>query len=107
VLASKGLSSEVGQACSYLKREQLEADTDGFNLLLKTLLDAEFTQLTMDCFRLMKLWDSEPDRTTYVTLVKGLESLGETDLSAQMRLEAESDYGDLWDFFDEEEAIDA
>ncbi|KAI5014666.1 hypothetical protein ZWY2020_056056 [Hordeum vulgare] len=106
VLASKGLRSEVGKACSYLKREQLEPDTDGFNLLLKTLLDAEFTQLTMDCFRLMKLWDSEPDRTTYITLVKGLESLGEMDLSAKMRLEAESDYGDLWDFFEEEETIE-
>uniref|UniRef100_A0ACD5URM5 Uncharacterized protein n=1 Tax=Avena sativa TaxID=4498 RepID=A0ACD5URM5_AVESA len=105
VLASKGLRSEVGKACSYLKREQLEPDTDGFNLLLKTLLDAEFTQLTMDCFRLMKLWDSEPDRVTYGTLVKGLESLGEMDLSAATRLEAESDYGDQWDFFDEEDMI--
>lgn len=50
--------------------------------------------------------DSEPDRATCITLVKGLESLGEMDLSAEMRLEAESDYQDLWDFFDEEEMTD-
>lgn len=106
MLASKGLLSEVSKACSYLKREQLEPDTDGFNLLLKTLLDAEFTQLTMDCFRLMKLWNSEPDRITYRTLINGLESLGEMDLSAKMRLEAENDYGDLWDYLDEEEMIE-
>lgn len=106
VFASKGLRSEVGKACSYLKREQLEPDTDGFNLLLKALLDAEFTQLTMDCFRLMKLWDSEPDRITYRTLIKGLESLGEMDLSAEIRLEAENDYGDHLDFLDEEDMVE-
>ncbi|XP_062185993.1 pentatricopeptide repeat-containing protein At1g62350-like [Phragmites australis] len=102
VLASKGLRSEVDRACSYLKREQLEPDTDGFNLLLKTLLDAGFTQLTMDCFRLMKLWDSDPDRITYRTLIKGLESLGKMDLSPDVRLEAENEYGSL-DFLDEVE----
>lgn len=106
MFASKGLRSEVGKACSYLKREQLEPDTDGFNLLLKALLDAEFTQLTMDCFRLMKLWDSEPDRITYRTLIKGLESLGEMDLSAEIRLEAENDYGDHLDFLDEEDMVE-
>jgi hypothetical protein len=102
VLASKGLRSEVEKACSYLKREQLEPDTDGFNLLLKALLDAEFTHLTMDCFRLMKLWDSDPDRITYRTLIRGLESLGKMDLSADIRLEAENEYGSL-DFLDEVE----
>ncbi|KAL6882563.1 hypothetical protein ACP4OV_011253 [Aristida adscensionis] len=101
-LASKGLRSEVDKACSYLKREQLEPDTDGFNLLLKTLLDAEFTQLAMDCFRLMKLWDSDPDRITYRTLIKGLESLGKMSLSADIRMEAENEYGSL-DFLDKEE----
>uniref|UniRef100_A0A0E0KRV0 Pentacotripeptide-repeat region of PRORP domain-containing protein n=1 Tax=Oryza punctata TaxID=4537 RepID=A0A0E0KRV0_ORYPU len=105
VLASKGLRSEVDKVCSYLKREQLEPDTEGFNLLLKALLDAEFTQLSMDCFRLMKLWDSDPDRITYRTLIKGLESLGGMGLSADIRLEAQNDYGDL-DFLDEEEMID-
>uniref|UniRef100_A0A0D9W676 Pentacotripeptide-repeat region of PRORP domain-containing protein n=1 Tax=Leersia perrieri TaxID=77586 RepID=A0A0D9W676_9ORYZ len=105
VLASKGLRTEVDKVCSYLKREQLEPDTEGFNILLKALLDAEFTQLTMDCFRLMKLWDSDPDRVTYRTLVKGLESLGGIDLSSDIKLEAQNDYGDL-DFLDEEEMID-
>ncbi|GJN02597.1 hypothetical protein PR202_ga19964 [Eleusine coracana subsp. coracana] len=100
VLASKGLRSEVEKACSYLKREQLEPDTEGFNLLLKALLDAGFTQLAMDCFRLMKLWDSDPDRVTYRTLIRGLESLGKMILSADLRLEAESEYGSL-DFLDE------
>ncbi|KAF0913075.1 hypothetical protein E2562_020228 [Oryza meyeriana var. granulata] len=105
VLANKGLRSEVDKVCSHLKREQLEPDTEGFNLLLKAFLDAEFTQLTMDCFRLMKLWDSDPDRITYKTLIKGLESLGEMDLSADIKLEAQNDYGDL-DFLDDEEMID-
>ncbi|XP_006652408.2 protein THYLAKOID ASSEMBLY 8, chloroplastic-like [Oryza brachyantha] len=105
VLASQGLRSDVDKVCSYLKREQLEADTEGFNWLLKALLDAEFTQLSMDCFRLMKLWDSDPDRVTYKTLIKGLESLGEMDLSADIKLEAQNDYGDL-DFLDEEDMID-
>ncbi|RLM74982.1 hypothetical protein C2845_PM15G11680 [Panicum miliaceum] len=100
VLASKGLRSEVDKACSYLKREQLEPDTEGFNLLLKALLDAAFTQLTLDCFRLMKLWDSDPHRITYTTLIKGLESLGKMELSDGIRLEAENDYGSL-DFLDE------
>lgn len=54
----------------------------------------------------MKLWNSEPDRITYRTLINGLESLGEMDLSAKMRLEAENDYGDLWDYLDEEEMIE-
>jgi hypothetical protein len=80
----------------------LEPDSDGFNLLLKALLDAEFTHLTMDCFRLMKLWDSDPDRITYRTLIRGLESLGKMDLSADIRLEAENEYGSL-DFLDEVE----
>jgi len=102
VLASKGLRSEVDKACSYLKREQLEPDTEGFNLLLKALLDAGFTQLTLDCFRLMKLWDSDPDKITYTTLIKGLGSLGKMELSAGIRLEAENDYGSL-DFLDEVE----
>jgi hypothetical protein len=106
VLASKGLRTEVDRACSYLKREQLEPDTEGFNLLLKALLDSGFTQLTLDCFRLMKLWDSDPDRITYTTLIKGLESLGKMELSAGIRLEAENDYGSL-DFLDEVEIDEA
>ncbi|CAL5068434.1 unnamed protein product [Urochloa decumbens] len=106
VLANKGLRSEVDKACSYLKREQLEPDTEGFNLLLKALLDAGFTQLALDCFRLMKLWDSDPDRITYTTLIKGLESLGKMDLCAGIQLEAENDYGSL-DFLDEVETEEA
>lgn len=106
MLASKGLRSDVDKACSYLKREQLEPDTEGFNLLLKALMDAGFTQLSMDCFRLMKLWDSNPDRITYKTLIKGLESLGKMELCAGIRLEAENDYGSL-DFLDEEETEEA
>ena len=42
-----------------MNREQLEPETEGFNLLLKALLDAGFAELTMDCFRLVKLWDSD------------------------------------------------
>lgn len=106
MLASKGLQSEVDKACSYLKREQLEPDTEGFNLLLKALLDAGFTQLAMDCFRLMKLWDSDPDRITYTTLIKGLESVGKMELCAGIQSEAENDYGSL-DFLDEVEIKEA
>uniref|UniRef100_A0A0A9E092 Pentatricopeptide repeat-containing protein n=1 Tax=Arundo donax TaxID=35708 RepID=A0A0A9E092_ARUDO len=56
----------------------------------------------MDCFRLMKLWDSDPDRITYRTLIKGIESQGKMELSADIRSEAENEYGSL-DFLDEED----
>ncbi|KAJ0987115.1 hypothetical protein J5N97_005471 [Dioscorea zingiberensis] len=103
VLASNGLYKEVDQICSYLKKEHWEADIEGFNSLLKTLLEFDFTQTAMDCFRLMKLWESEPDDLTYRILIQGLESKGEMDLSVAVREEAEEHFGRSLDFLDEKE----
>lgn len=103
VLASNGLYKEVDQICSYLKKEQWEADTEGFNSLLKTLFEFGFTQTAMDCFRLMKLWESEPDDLTYRILIHGLESKGEADLSVTIREEAKEHFGETLDFLDEKE----
>ncbi|CAL9124088.1 unnamed protein product [Musa textilis] len=93
VLASCGLPEEVEKVCSYLKMEHLDADTEGFNLVLRTLLDFGFVQAAMDCFRLMKLWESEPDESTYAILINGLKAKGEIDLSVLVREEAEQHLG--------------
>nr|XP_018682803.1 PREDICTED: pentatricopeptide repeat-containing protein At1g62350-like [Musa acuminata subsp. malaccensis] len=93
VLASCGLPEKVEKVCSYLKMEHLDADTEGFNLVLRTLLDFGFVQAAMDCFRLMKLWESEPDESTYAILINGLKAEGEVDLSVSVREEAEQHLG--------------
>ncbi|XP_072992236.1 protein THYLAKOID ASSEMBLY 8-like, chloroplastic [Typha latifolia] len=105
VLASSGLHEKVEKVCSFLKVEYLEPDTEGFNLLLKKLLEFGFTQLSMDCFRLMKLWESEPDESTYSILINGLDSKGEKDLSFSVRLEAENYFGGPIDFLEEKEEL--
>ncbi|RWV77808.1 hypothetical protein BHE74_00036253 [Ensete ventricosum] len=93
VLASCGLPEKVEKVCSCLKMEHLDADTEGFNLVLRTLLDFGFVQAAMDGFRLMKLWESEPDESTYAILINCLEALGEIDLSVLVREEAEQHVG--------------
>ncbi|OAY63262.1 pentatricopeptide repeat-containing protein At2g36240-like [Ananas comosus] len=105
VLASSGLNEKVELMCSYLKAESLEADTEGFNSLLKVLLEFGFTHLAVDCFRLMKLWESDPDETTYRVLINGLESKGEMDLYSSLRLEAENYFGGPLEFLGEKEEI--
>ncbi|PKU81549.1 pentatricopeptide repeat-containing protein At1g62350-like [Dendrobium catenatum] len=101
VLAKSGLYEKVEQVCSYLKTECLEPDTEGFNLLMKTLLEYGFTQTAMDCFRLMKLWESEPDEHTFRILISGLESNGDKDSAIAIRAEAKKQLGRTLEFFEE------
>ncbi|XP_042444161.1 pentatricopeptide repeat-containing protein At1g62350-like [Zingiber officinale] len=98
LLASCSLPEEAEQVFSYLKTEHLGADTEGFNSLLKTLLEFGFIASAMDCFRLMKLWESEPDESTYSILINGLKAKGETDLSMSIRHEAEQHMGGSLEF---------
>ncbi|XP_010932093.1 pentatricopeptide repeat-containing protein At1g62350 isoform X2 [Elaeis guineensis] len=105
VLASNDLLEKVELICSYLKKEHLEADTEGFNLLLKTLLEFGFTHSAMDCYRLMKLWDSEPDESTFRILINGLESKGEMDLSIALRQEGEMYFGRPLEFSEKTEEM--
>lgn len=98
VLASNGLLDKVELVCSYLKTECWEADTEGFNSLMGTLLEFGFTQYAMDCYRLMKLWNIEPDESTFRILINGLESMGEMDLSMALKQEGEMYFGGPLDF---------
>ncbi|WOK95405.1 pentatricopeptide repeat-containing protein [Canna indica] len=103
VLASCSLTEKVEHVLSYLKMEHLDADTEGFNLLLRTLLDFGYIQPAMECFRLMKLWESEPDLSTYVILINGLKAKEEIDLSNLVRQEAEQHFGESLEFLEQNE----
>lgn len=103
VLANNGLHEKVEHICSYLLRECLEPDTEGFNMLLRTLLNFGFNHAAMDCFRLMKLWESEPDESTFRILIHGLESNGEIDLSVAVKHEAEKYFDGHLEFLEEKE----
>jgi len=105
VLANNDLYDKVEQICSYLKKEYLEPDTEGFNMLLKTLLNLGFNNTAMDCFRLMKLWESEPDESTFRILIHGLESNGEMDLSVAVKREAEKYFDGHLEFLEEKEEM--
>lgn len=101
VLAKGGLREKVEQACSYLKAECLEPDTEGFNLLIKILLEYGFTKTAMDCFRLMKLWESEPDEFTFRIMISGLESNGDKYNAVSVRAEAEKQLGEPLKYLEE------
>jgi pentatricopeptide repeat protein len=105
VLARMNLQKELEQTCSWLKREYyLEADTERFNLLIGVLLEFGFVHLAMDCYRLMKLWECEPDECTYKVLIHGLESRGnKMDISHSLRLDAKKQFGASLDFLNEKE----
>ncbi|ONK68673.1 uncharacterized protein A4U43_C05F14700 [Asparagus officinalis] len=105
VLANNGLKEKVEQICSYLKKECLEPDTEGFNMLLRTLLNFGFNNTAMDCFRLMKLWESEPDESTFRILINGLESNGELDLLLSVKDEAEKYFDGNLEFLEEGEQL--
>ncbi|CAA6672305.1 unnamed protein product [Spirodela intermedia] len=102
VLARNGSLEEVERVCSYLMMERWDPDTEGFNSLLRTLLDFGRIHTTMDCYRLMKLWESDPDEATFKILICGLESMGEMDIAASLKQEAERYFGSL-DFLEEDE----
>ncbi|XP_059654110.1 protein THYLAKOID ASSEMBLY 8-like, chloroplastic [Cornus florida] len=96
VLASNGLFEKVELLFMQLKMESsLEPDTEGFNALLESLMINNFTGMAMECFQLMKTTGCEPDKSSFKIMINGLESEGETGLSAIVRLEAQKCYGFL------------
>ncbi|KAJ3684718.1 hypothetical protein LUZ61_013882 [Rhynchospora tenuis] len=102
LLAKSNLIKELQHTCSLLKREyHIQADTETFNLFLQVLLEFGHLHLALDSFRLMKLWDCEPDQDTYTILIPKLQSLGEIDVSHSLRLEAKKRYGTSLDFLQE------
>ncbi|KAK9064919.1 hypothetical protein SSX86_016302 [Deinandra increscens subsp. villosa] len=104
-LARNGLYDKVDAIFLELKREKgrLEAKTEGFNVLLESLMTYNLIEAAMDCFELMKQVGCEPDRSTFKLLVVGLESKGETRHSESIRQEAYKYYGDTLEFVDEQE----
>uniref|UniRef100_A0A1D1Y6F0 Pentatricopeptide repeat-containing protein At2g35130 n=1 Tax=Anthurium amnicola TaxID=1678845 RepID=A0A1D1Y6F0_9ARAE len=105
VLARNGLLKQIELVCSFLKMESWGPDTEGFNSLLRTLLHLGFIHTTMDCFRLMKLWESDPDESTFRILINGLESKGEMYISVTVREEAQKLFGTSLHFLEEDEEM--
>lgn len=107
VLARNSLYDEVDMIFSVLKSEKsrLEAKTEGFNVLLETLMSYNLVELAMDSFELMKEVGCEPDRSTFKLLVSHLESKGETSLSESIRKEAHKYYGESIEFVDEQDKM--
>ncbi|KAI7754387.1 hypothetical protein M8C21_010955 [Ambrosia artemisiifolia] len=106
-LARNGLYDKVDIIVHELKAEKgrLEAKTEGFNMLLESLMSYNLVKATMDCFELMKEVGCEPDRSTFKLLVAELDSKGETALSDSIRQEAFRYYGDSLVFTDEQEEV--
>ncbi|KAK3031629.1 hypothetical protein RJ639_037377 [Escallonia herrerae] len=73
----------------------LEPDIKGFNALLDTSMSFKMTGLAIECFYLMKSVGCEPDRLTFRILIKGLESDGETSLSATLSRKRRDDMVNL------------
>ncbi|XP_078432685.1 protein THYLAKOID ASSEMBLY 8-like, chloroplastic [Wolffia australiana] len=107
LLARSGSPAQVEQVYSYLMMERWNPDTKGFNSLFQTLLDLGRVRQAMDCFRLMKLWESDPDEQTFKILILGFESVGEKETAASLRSEAEKIFGSLDFLTEEEEAVSA
>lgn len=104
VLGSNGMFDKVELIFRKLKTESsLEPDSEGFNAVLKSLMGFNIVGLAMECFYLMKAKGCEPDRTTFKILINGLESNGETSLSASVRQEAEKYYGKSLEFLEVQE----
>lgn len=106
VLATNGMFEMVERVFLYLQMESsLEADTENFNSLLRTLMEFSIIRLAMECFHLMQVVGCEPDKSTFRILINGLESKGETDLSAIVRKEAEKNFGGSLEFLEEQEDV--
>ncbi|XP_042509506.1 protein THYLAKOID ASSEMBLY 8-like, chloroplastic [Macadamia integrifolia] len=106
VLASNGMLDMVERLFLYLKMEScLDSDTEGFNALLKALMEFGTTGLVMDCFHLMKVVGCAPDKSTFRILIDGLELKGETTFSAVVRKEAEKHFGGPLEFLEEEQDL--
>ncbi|KAF5816804.1 putative tetratricopeptide-like helical domain superfamily [Helianthus annuus] len=108
-LARSGLHDNINIIVHEMKAEKgrLEAKTEGFNLLLESLMSYNLIEAAMDCFELMKEVDCEPDRSTFKLLVAQLDSKGETGLSESIRKEAFRYYGDSIEFVNEQEEVTA
>lgn len=106
VLARNGMFDKVELIFNKLKSESsLEPDLPGFNKVLKSLMDFKNFGLAVECFYLMKAKGCDPDRTSFKILINGLESNGETNLSASVRQEAEKYYGETLEFLERQEDV--
>ncbi|XP_058070347.1 protein THYLAKOID ASSEMBLY 8-like, chloroplastic [Magnolia sinica] len=103
VLASNGLFEKVELLLSYMKMEIVDADIEGFNAVLRTLMEFGISQTAMECFLLMKEVNCEPDEITFRILINGFESMGEVGLSAIVRQEAGKYFGGSMEFLEEKE----
>ncbi|XP_068652080.1 protein THYLAKOID ASSEMBLY 8, chloroplastic-like isoform X2 [Aristolochia californica] len=83
VLASNGLFDKVEQIISYLKKENLAPDTEGFNTLLKTLIEFRIFHSVMECFHLMK---GEAFRSRYQNWVHDPECIQDLPSSRALQL---------------------
>ncbi|KDP47029.1 hypothetical protein JCGZ_10756 [Jatropha curcas] len=107
VMASNGHLEQVQLLCAYLKSENnLVVETEAFGALLTTLVSFNLTRLAMECYDFMKAVGYEPDRSTFRTLINGLESIGESSASAILRQDAQKYYGESLEFLLEDEAED-
>ncbi|CAK9140174.1 unnamed protein product [Ilex paraguariensis] len=105
-LGSNRLLKKVDCLFIELKRESsLEPDIQCFNALFESLLTFNSTKLAMEAFYFMKSIGGEPDKSTFTILIKGLESNGETSVSAILRREAQKYYGESLSLLDEEEEM--
>ncbi|KAL9415634.1 hypothetical protein AB3S75_043848 [Citrus x aurantiifolia] len=87
----------------YKPQVSLYADMiQGFNALLKCLVGFKLRDLVVDCYELMKTVGCEPDRSSYRTVINGLEAMEEVAFSGIIRQDAFKYYGDL-EFLEEDE----
>lgn len=110
VLASNGLFEKVRLLLLYMRAESLDADTEGFNALLRTLMEFDIYEVAVECFQLMEAAGCEPDESTFRILINGFEAKGEMDLSAIVRQEAGKYFGESLEFLlveKEEEEVSA
>ena len=101
VLERNGSLEDAERVCSYLMRERWDPDINGFNRLFRTLLDFGRVHITMSCYRLMKLWEIDPEEETFRILILGLESMAEMEIAGELRQEAQKYFGSL-DFLSED-----
>ncbi|KAE8008935.1 hypothetical protein FH972_005393 [Carpinus fangiana] len=107
VLGSNGLFEHVELLHSYLKTEAsgLGLEIEGFNALLRALVNSNHTKLAMECYYLMKQVGCDPDKSSFTILITALESNGETGVSAVLRQDAQMYYGEDLEFLEEEEMV--
>ncbi|XP_020526494.1 pentatricopeptide repeat-containing protein At3g46870 isoform X2 [Amborella trichopoda] len=103
VLARNGSFEKVKLLFSDLKMEILEGDIEGFNGLLRTFIEFGMAGAATECYHLMRKVQCEPDKSTFMILINGLESLGNFDFASKLRSEAEKYFGDLEFFLEENE----